>query len=57
MLKYIFFMIFFTILLYGYASLYIPPDSPLDYTLEQVKRGYILVFVGGTGAIFCLARF
>jgi len=57
MLKYLFFILFFALMLAGYFSLNVPSETPYDQMLERVWRGGTMVCIGGLGSIFCVSRF
>lgn len=57
MLKYLFFILFFAIMLLGYFSLNVPSETPYDQMLEHVRHGVALVFIGALGSLFCVGRF
>lgn len=56
LLKYLFFMLFFAVLIVGYFTLGISTETPYDETLLLARRGICLVFTGGIGSLFCLHR-
>lgn len=56
MLKYLLFIIFFTIMLFGYLTLAIPPETCYDEVLTRVWQGNAIVFICGIGSLFCLHR-
>lgn len=56
MLKYFLFIAFFALLLAGYFSMNIPPETAYAQMLDRVYRGLALTLVGGLGSLICLHR-
>ena len=56
MLKYLFFIAFFALMLAGYFTISVPNDIPYTEVLSRVYRGMALTIIGGLGCMFCLHR-
>jgi hypothetical protein len=56
LLKYLFFILFFAVLIVGYFTLSIPTETSYAETLLRVRRGVFMVIIGGVGSLFCLHR-
>jgi hypothetical protein len=57
MLKYLFFILFCIVMLFGYFSMNVASDTPYDQMLKRVWQGGALVFAGGLGSLYCVSRF
>jgi hypothetical protein len=56
MLNYLLFIAFFAVLIIGYFSMNIPPETAYAQVLARVYRGLALTLVGGLGSLVCLHR-
>lgn len=56
MLKFVFFILFFALMVYGYSLLGVPPDTPYAEVIRRVWQGMSVVFIGAIGSLVCLHR-